>query len=158
MGFKQSRKYEKEISIDPEKTEQAIRVAAALLDETLENNTPVDFMSNCHLSGEHRETTETEQGFGREHILTIFRTLARFPCKSTQDFSYYLEKIADLSDSTDISLVTCYCCDYIWDFVRLKATQGKNVRIYLLDTQLPSDLPDDVELYLLNPPEEQLYE
>lgn len=144
----QSRQFEQGEAIDQERMEQCIRVAATLLEETLENSIPVSLASNASLEGKDKETFESSQNFGREHILELLHTLANFPKGSSLDFPSYLGARGEIFPSTDIQIVTPYLCDEIYDYARAAIREDKRVTIFLVG--FPSaNMPDDIEINIL---------
>lgn len=144
----QSRQFEQGEAIDQERMEQCIRVAATLLEETLENSIPVSLASNASLEKKDKETFESSQNFGREHILGLLHTLAGFPNGSSLDFPSYLNTRGEIFPSTDIQIVTPYLCDEIYDYARTAMREDKRVTIFLVG--FPSvNMPDDIEINIL---------
>lgn len=144
----QSRQFERGEAIDQERMEQCIRVAATLLEETLENSIPVSLASNASLENKDKETFESVQNFGREHILSLLHTLAYFPKGSSLDFPSYLNTRGEIFPSTDIQIVTPYLCDEIYDYARAAMKEDKRVTIFLVGFP-PADMPDDIEINIL---------
>ncbi len=144
----QSRQFEQGEAIDQERMEQCIRVTATLLEETLENSIPVSLASNASLDGKDKETFESSQNFGREHIWGLLHTLAKFPKGSSLDFPSYLGTRGENFPSTDIQIVTPYLCDEIYDYARAAMREDKRVTIFLVG--FPSaNMPDDIEINIL---------
>ena len=144
----QSRQFEQGEAIDQERMEQCIRVAATLLEETLENSLPVSLASNASLNGVDKETFERVQNFGREHILSLLHTLACFPKGSSLDFPSYLDTRGEVFPSTDIQIVTPYLCDEIYDYARIAMREDKRVTVFLVGFP-PAGMPDDIEINVL---------
>ena len=144
----QSRQFEQGEAIDQDRMEQCIRIAATLLEETLENSIPVSLASNASLENKDKETFESSQNFGREHILGLLHSLANFPKGSSLDFPSYLNTRGGIFPSTDIQIVTPYLCDEIYDYARAAMRDDKRVTIFLVG--FPSaNMPDDIEINIL---------
>ena len=147
----QSRPFEQGEAIDSEKIEQSFRVATALLEQTLEQSIPVSLAVNSNTENVDKITTETPQQFGREYILSLLRLLAAMPAGSTQDFLTYLRNLRDQHgslSSTDITIVTCYLCEEMYQFARQCAAQDKRVTFFLVG--YPTEpLPEDCEIFCL---------
>ena len=124
------------------------QMTATLLEETLENSIPVSLASNASLENKDKETFESAQNFGREHILSLLHTLAYFPKGSSLDFPAYLGTRGEIFPSTDIQIVTPYLCEEVYDYARAAMREDKRVTIFLVGFA-PSSLPDDIEINIL---------
>ncbi len=143
----QSIRYEKFQAVECERIENCIRVAATLLENTLESNMPVRLMANYSEKKEGHDCFDSGESWGQWHILELFRTLARMELTSSLDFESYLMQYSSEMNSTDVAVVTAYLDGFIYDFARAKALEGVNVTVYSLS--IPSEpIPDDCEVYL----------
>ncbi len=155
----QSRADEHHSIIERDKIENAIRCAAAVFESTMDNQTPLRFMSNGtmtedteHNAGKFAVKEEnkpqdilTAEYWGEEHVLHLLRILSKLQDYSVSDFSAWLENNQDNMGSTDLVIVSCYINDEIADFARIKSANGVHVRIFLLNKA--EDLPADLEIY-----------
>ena len=147
----QSRPFEQGEAIDADRMEHCIRVAATLLERTLEESTPVSLAINSNIDNIDKETTETNQNFGREHVLSLMRLMAALPQGSTQDFLIYLREKGESFSTTDIQIVTAYLNEEMFDYARRCAMDDKRVTFFYVG--IPTiELPDDCEIYVLRPP------
>jgi len=143
----QSIKNEKFKVVNNEGIENAIRVVATLLENTLEGNLPVRLMSNYSEEERGHNCMDTGENWGQWYVMELFRQMAKMNMTSDMDFEMYLEKFGPQMDSTDIAIVTCYLDEFIYDFVRLKVDEGINVTVYMME--VPNEpIPDDCEVYL----------
>lgn len=147
----QSRPFEQGEAIDIQKMEQCIRVSATLLEQTLDGSIPVSMAVNSNPENTDKITVETEQDFGREHVLSLLRLLAALPQGSTQDFLIYLREKGDVFASTDIQIITAYLTEEMFDFARRCAKEDKRVTFFFVG--YPTEpLPDDCEIFCLREP------
>ena len=138
----QSIRYEKFQVVENERIENCIRVAATLLENTLESNMPVRLMANYSDRKEGHDCLDSGESWGQWHVTEQFRTLARMAMTSSLDFESYLTLYAPEMNSTDVAVVTAYLDGFVYDFARAKALDGINVTIYALS--IPSEpIPDD---------------
>lgn len=144
----QSRPFEQGAAIDAERMEQCIRVAAALLEQTLDGSIPVSLAINSCVGNIDKETTLTAQNFGREYVLSLLRLMAALPEGSTQDFPVFLREKAESFESTDIQIVTAYLNEEMFDFARRCTREDKRVTFFLVGYPT-TELPDDCEIYCL---------
>ena len=143
----QSIRYEKFQVVEQERIENCIRVAATLLENTLESNMPVRLTANYSGKKEGHDCLDSGESWGQWHVMEQFRTLARMEMTSSLDFESYLEQYGPGMNSTDIAIVTSYLDEFIYDFARAKALDGINVTVYALS--IPSaPIPDDCNVYL----------
>lgn len=155
----QSREIEHHEIIDHENVENCIRCCAAVFEGTMENQTPLRFLSNGTMTpdrahnagkfavkdGDKPQEILTAEYWGEEHIMHLLRILARLQDYSIADFPSWLEANTDNMGSTDLVIVTSYINDAICDFARSKMASGVHVRVFLLGKS--TYLPQDIELY-----------
>lgn len=141
----QSREYEKGRAVDTDALEDGIRVSASLLEETLENSVPTAFASNTAPEEDGEPCVYISPNYGNEHVLRLFRLLARFPQGSGMDFSEYLRLFEVPQDTTDILLVTAYASEWLYEYCRVQKQWGIHVKVLLL--RLGTDvLPEDCDV------------
>ncbi|MBQ3050243.1 MAG: DUF58 domain-containing protein [Oscillospiraceae bacterium] len=131
--------------LDDVKVENAIRVAATLLENSLDTTIPVRFMANY--VEEDGEFVDSGENWGQGFVLDQFRRMAKFELKSDVDFKTYLDTFGSAMNSTDIAIVTSYLDDFIYDFARRKAAEDVAVTIYMVSVP-NEDIPSDIEVYL----------
>lgn len=102
----QSRPFEREEAVDEEAVEDAIRVCAGLLADTLRGNLPVAFAANAALPGDGECFLPAD--FGHAHIRRILGLLSALPMRRQEDFQPWLERCLTDTDSSDTIVVTPY--------------------------------------------------
>ena len=131
------------------RVERAIRVAATLMEETLESSIPFNFMANYIEKNEDGDEAFVNSGenWGHNFVIDQFRHMAKFELESSMKFKDYLEKFSPEMNSTDIVIVTAYLDDFIYDFVRRKAAEDIKVTVYMVSPP-NEDIPSDVEVFI----------
>ena len=137
----QTREFANSGAVHADMLENAIRACAALVQETLEEGTPLRFLANTP------EPVSTEEFWGEEHLHGLLELLALLPLKSGEHFPFYLNALYDDIRSTDIALVTCYLDEPILQFARDKQDTGVHVRLYVLDPGADA-AQEDLDIYL----------
>ena len=133
----QSTEFEQHEVIRRETVENAIRICAGLFDSTLTSGMPLRFMCNGTVTKGSRQSIETAEYWGREHVEGLLQMLAKLQLHSTEDFGVYLDNIFSEVTSTDIIIVTSFVSDALMDFAARKEQAGTNVKIFTL-TRAPS--------------------
>lgn len=133
----QSLEFEQHEVTRRETVENAIRLCAGLFDSTLDAGMPLRFMCNGTVTKGSRQSIETAEYWGREHVEGLLQILAKLQLHSTEDFGVYLDNIFSEVTSTDIIIVTSFVSDALMDFAARKEQAGTNVKIFTL-TRAPS--------------------
>lgn len=144
----QSMPYEVGAVVQEAEAENAIRVCAALFEQTLAEQLPVQFFANASTTEERRPTVSGEY-FGEAFVHELLRILAKLRLESTDDIAVYLNDIFDHVQSTDCVLVTPYLNQAMQRFAAEKTAQGGRVRIYVTGRVSASMLTGDCEVYCL---------
>lgn len=124
----QSREFELEKAMEPEKVEEAIRVCAGFLDDTLRSGIPVSLRVNASLTGE-REIIATPCSWGREHVRELLRLLAHLPLQSSEDFPVFLHSLCARVETSDLVLITAYLNQEILEYAYAHRREGTRVKI-----------------------------
>ena len=98
---------------------------------------PLRFMCNGTVTKGSRQSIETAEYWGREHVEGLLQILAKLQLHSTEDFGVYLDNVFSEVTSTDIIIVTSFVSDALMDFAARKEQAGTNVKIFTL-TRAPS--------------------
>ncbi len=155
----QTREVEHHAIMDRDNAENCIRCTAAVLEGTLQNQTPLRLMSNGtttedkeHIAGKFAVKEENKpqdilsaEYWGEEHVMHLLRIMAKLQDYTVSDFPSWLSANADQIGSTDIVIVTSYINASIADFARAKMAAGVHVRVFLLGKTI--DIPQDIEIY-----------
>lgn len=144
----QSREVERDEVIDRDGIERAIRVCAAVFEETLGNGMPLRFLTN----GQIRESTESyvsEELWGNGHVHSLLLTLAALRLRSVEFFGRFLKGAAAKTDSTDLVIVTCYFDGEIAEYISRKLADGVHVKVFLLAAVPTSAVPAGCEICCL---------
>lgn len=124
----QSREKEDMGMYDPESVANAGRVCASCLDATLRSGIPVRLLVNGGTKEE--ETIHSAESWGHEHVLELFRLMARVKLQRTETLPRFLKRsFPGEREVTDIVLVTCYVSPEMLLFAREKGAQGIQVKI-----------------------------
>lgn len=143
---------ERDFSEVPVLLEGCIRTCAAVLENTLTEQIPVRLMVNGNISESLLKTHQglvSTQSWGQEHILELYRLLAKLKYGISDSFDDYLMDISDSVTSSDIVIVTSYLTDTICEFIRLKQRQGIRVKCFILGRISEEEIPDDLDLFCL---------
>lgn len=128
--------------------ENAIRVCASFFEQTLQDQTPVQFFTNASVTGE-RVPTYSGEYWGDEHIHDLLCLLARLWLQSTDDIGVYLRDLFDQVQTSDCVLATAYLNEEMLSFARAKAQQGVRVKLYVTGRVSAAQLAEDCEIYCL---------
>ena len=142
----QSREYELERAMEPEKVEEAIRVCAGFLDDTLRSGIPVSLWINASLTGE-RETIITPCSWGREHIRELLRLLANLPLQSSEDFPTFLEGFCSKVTTSDLVLISPYLNEDILEYAGHRRMEGTRVKVVTTSPLRKEDIKEDLDIY-----------
>ena len=138
----QSRPYEREIAVDEDAVEDAVRVCSGLLSDTLRENLPVAFGCNAALPG-GEEGAALPPDFGHAHIRRILGVLSALPLKRREDFLPWLAQALAGSDSSDIIVVTAYLPPEAAEL----ASSRPGLRFLVTGREHPAPGPEAVWLY-----------
>lgn len=140
-----------------EEVEYAIKVCASFFEQTLVDQTPVQFFANASTT-EELVSTYSGEYWGDEHVHDLLCLLAKLHLESTDDIGVYLNDLFDQVQTSDCVLATAYLNEDLLSFARQKAEQGVRVRIYVTGRVSASMLSDDCEIYCLRDYLEELEE
>ena len=142
----QTHSYETSVVSDKGRIETAIRICAGYFDSTVQSGLPVRFAANCALEPGEGPVV-TNEFSGREHVMDLFRTLARLPISACENFTIFLGGTAAALDASDIVLVTAYLNEPILAYARDRQEQGRRVKIVCPTKLAEDEIPDDLEVY-----------
>ena len=130
------------------KIEIGIRIAAGILESTVENGIPVRLMVNGLL---HRQQEEiiTKEFYGGEHIHELLIALAKLELEHTQNFNQFLNLYEDKITSTNLILITCFLDDEMICFIRQKQYEGIGVKVCMISCEEEYNEYEDIEIYYL---------
>ncbi len=134
----------------PHLLEACIRTSASVIENTWVEQIPVRLMSNGNISKEALKTHQgliSTQSWGKEHILELFRLLAKLKYGFTDPFDEYLYDISASVTSSDIVIVTAYLTQAVCDFAREKQFLGVRVKIFILGRISEQEIPEDCDIY-----------
>jgi uncharacterized protein (DUF58 family) len=134
---------------DKGRIETAIRICAGYFDDTVQSGIPVRFACNAALDPADGPVV-TNEFSGREHVMDLFRTLARLPINACENFTSFLNGVAAPLDASDIVLVTAYLNDAILEYARSKQELGRRMKIICPTKMSAEEVPDDLEIYGLS--------
>jgi len=138
----QSRPFETAEVADKYKSENAIRVAAGFISDTIRSGIPVRLAVNA--SADAADATVTNAFSGPEHVQELMRVLAALPIRTTMPFTDFLTVRCDRLDASDLVIVTPYLDENTLRFARERQSRGTEIRIALAaptELELPGDLP-----------------
>ncbi len=128
--------------------ETAIRVCAAIFENTLQQQIPVRLFVNGK-TGQGSDSVVSGEYWGEQHILDLKRILARLQLVSTYDFPTYLNELDNVLTASDIVLVTAYLNQDIYQFVRNQKRKGTFVKIFVTGLINSADVAEDCEIFCL---------
>lgn len=136
-------------SLEEQKVEDAIRVCAWLLEDTVRVGMPVCLLVNGGTGRKQRETIVTSEFWGYEHVQSLLEILTRLQLDNSESFSSFLADHYGKISSTNLAIVTAYLSEDMLDFAKKNAWNGVQVKIYVTGP-LPEELDlGDCEVYCL---------
>jgi uncharacterized protein (DUF58 family) len=144
----QAMEFEALDSTKPERSEEAIRVAATLLNVGLQTDAPCAFASNASLlSG--TETVLTQFGTGSAQRDSLMDVLAHLECKNRRDFAEFLEETARSQVNVQLLVVTNYLSPRLGRVCQKIIGDGCKISVWLLEAApIPEEFPSQIPLLI----------
>jgi len=147
----QSTEHEVDMVLDRNLIEFGIKVCASLLEQSLDAGVPSRFGTNAAVYGKPQEFILTEPGYGREHVLNLFKLLAMIELRNIRNFEYYLEFVENSIRNSEIYLVTAYVAENMVPYLTTLYRNNNRIKILVLDNyQQPEHIPDFVDVYYMD--------
>jgi uncharacterized protein (DUF58 family) len=146
----QSQLYEYADTINKKNVELGIKASATLLDRALKEGTPVRLGTNGCTSADARKEIFTGEAADKEHVLELFKILARLMMKNVMDFEKMLDEVLPVLENTEVVIITAYMSKRLCEQSDQLVLAGNMVSIILLDTVFEGDVrPEMAELYIM---------
>lgn len=147
----QSKLYEHSDTINKQRAELGIKVAATLFDKALADGTPVRFATNGCITSNASDIIFTAEAADREHISGLFEILAMLRMKNVKNFEDLLDEVKIELENTEVVIITAYLSRGICKLADELSLCGNTVNIILTDTVFEDNItPKASSLFVLS--------